>query len=113
MMPGMNPRAMKQAMRKMGIQQEEIDAIEVIIRTAGKDIIIKDPSVSIVKMMGQESFQISGKVVEESREGSKITEEDIKTVMEQSGADRETALSALQEANGGLAEAILAIQGKK
>ena len=33
---------MKQAMRKMGMSQEEIDATEVIIKTPEKELIISD-----------------------------------------------------------------------
>ncbi len=40
MIPGMNPRKMQQAMKKMGIQQVEIPATEVIIKTPEKEIII-------------------------------------------------------------------------
>ena len=64
MIPGMNPRMMKQAMKRMGIQQQEIEATEVIIKTADKEIIITDPSVSKVNMMGQQTWQIAGKAVE-------------------------------------------------
>ena len=45
MFPGMNQRQMQQAMKKLGLKQEEIDAIAVIIRTKNEDIIIRDPSV--------------------------------------------------------------------
>ncbi len=48
----MNPRQMQQMMRKMGIQQQEIDATEVIIKTADKEIVITEPNVSKVNMMG-------------------------------------------------------------
>ena len=52
MIPGMNPRQMQQAMKKMGIKQEEIDALAVIIRTRDKDIILRNPSVQKINMMG-------------------------------------------------------------
>ena len=46
MMPGMgrgvNPRQMKQAMKRMGISQEEMQGVEeVVIRTADKEYVIK------------------------------------------------------------------------
>ena len=50
MIPGMNSRKAQQMMKRMGIPQQEIDATEVIIRTAEKEIVIKDPSVSKVNM---------------------------------------------------------------
>ena len=111
MMPGMNPRQMQQMMKQMGIQQVEIPATEVIIRTAEKDLIISHPSVQKVNMMGQETFQISGEVQEQEQSSSpEISDEDIKTVMEQAKVDRETALKAIDDANGDLAEAILMLQ---
>ena len=39
MLPGMNPRKMQQMMKKMGIAQQEVDATEVIIKTAEKEIV--------------------------------------------------------------------------
>jgi nascent polypeptide-associated complex subunit alpha len=92
-------------MKQLGIQQEEIDADRVIIEAKDKKIIIDEPSVVKVKMSGQESFQISGKISEEG----KVNEGDIKTVMEKTGCTKEKAASALKETNGDLAEAILAL----
>ena len=60
----MNPRKMQQMMKQLGIQQVEIPATEVIIKTKDKTITITNPSVSKVNMMGQENFQISGEVYE-------------------------------------------------
>ncbi len=115
MIPGMNPRAMKQAMRRLGIQQQEIDATEVIIKTADKELVISNPSVSKVNMMGQETFQISGNVEERaiSSESSEpeINEEDIKTVMEQAGVSEKEAKEAIKENKGDLAAAIMQLKG--
>ena len=113
MMPGINPRQMQQMMRKMGIQQVEIPATEVIIHTKEKDIVITQPAVSKINMMGQETFQISGEIEERARVSkATITEEDIQTIMEQSGAGREAARKALEEADGDLAKAILQLQSE-
>ena len=111
MFPGLNPRKMQQAMKQLGIQQVDIPATEVIIRTAEKEIIIRNPSVAKVNMMGQESFQISGNI--EERPAIEISEEDIKTVMEQTETDRATALQAIHQAQGDLAEAILKLQNRE
>lgn len=108
MAPSLNPAQMRKMMQRMGIQQQEIDASEVVIRTADKDIIISNPSVTKVNMMGQETFQISGSISERSIEPD-YSEDDVQTVMEQAGVSREKALEAL-EANGfDLAKAILAL----
>ncbi|MBW2989257.1 nascent polypeptide-associated complex protein [Candidatus Woesearchaeota archaeon] len=111
MIPGMNPRAMRQAMKRMGIQQQEIDAVEVIIRTSDKEIIIREPQVSKVNMMGQQTYQIVGE--EEERDLDKepeINEEDIKTVMEQAGVDENTAIDAIKKNSGDLAAAIMGLK---
>jgi nascent polypeptide-associated complex subunit alpha len=107
-MYGVNPKQMQQAMKKLGVKQDEIDAVAVIIRTKTEDIIIRNPSVQKVNMMGQESYQISGE--EEHRvfeEEVQISEEDIKTVMEQAQVPKEKAAKALKETKGDLAAAIL------
>ena len=114
MFPGMNPRMMKQAMKRMGIQQSELDAIEVIIKLHDKELVITSPQVSKVNMMGQETFQIVGEVHERERQSSiDITPDDIKTVMEQAGVSEAQAKTALKNAHGNLAEAILSLQEKK
>ena len=108
MFPGMNPRKMQQMMRQMGIQQVELEAKEVIIRLADKELVIANPSVSKVNMMGQETFQISGEIEERALNSQpEISEEDIKTVMEQASVDKKAAQKALEEADGDLAEAIM------
>ena len=113
MIPGMNPRQMQQAMRKLGIKQEEIDATEVIIKTPDKDLIIRNPQVSKVNMMGQETIQIVGDIEEQEKEPEKldISEDDIKTVVDQTGVSEEDARKAIEDANGDLAEAILNLKG--
>jgi nascent polypeptide-associated complex subunit alpha len=111
MMPGMNPRMMKQAMKRMGIQQQEIDATEVIIRTPEKEIIIQDPSVSKVNMMGQETWQVVGEAVEKALETTpEINEDDIKTVIEQTNCSKEAAKEAIEKHEGDLAAAIMELQ---
>lgn len=104
MIPGMNPRQMQKAMQKMGIKQEEIEADEVIIKQGAENLIIKNPQVTKVNMMGQETFQIVGEI---TKENAGPSEEDIKTVMEQASVSAEEAKKALVESNGDLAEAIL------
>lgn len=106
-----NPKQIEKAMKRMGIQSQEIQAEEVIIKTPEKDIIISNPQVSKVNMMGQETFQIIGEVSE--REKDKITEQDIEMVMNQTGASREEALEALETTQGDLAESILRLKEKK
>ncbi|MFQ5647669.1 MAG: nascent polypeptide-associated complex protein [Candidatus Aenigmatarchaeota archaeon] len=106
-----NPKQLEKMARKMGMQMAEIEAERVIIRTPEKEIVITNPQVSKVNMMGQDTFQISGEVTERSREP--FTEEDIKTVIGQTGASREEVMQVLRETHGDLAESIMRIKKKK
>jgi nascent polypeptide-associated complex subunit alpha len=110
MIPGMDPRMMKQAMKRMGIKQEEIDAQQVIIRCSDKEIVIDNPQVSKINMMGADSFQIAGEVTERSI-GIDVNEDDITTVMEQANVSHDDARKAIEEADGDLAKAILGLKG--
>jgi nascent polypeptide-associated complex subunit alpha len=102
----LNPKQIEKAMKRMGIQAVEIDAEEVIIRTASKDIVITNPSVSRVNMMGQDTFQVSGEV---SESGKGVSEEDVQMVASKTGASEEEARVALSE-TGDIAEAILKLK---
>ena len=111
MFPGMNPRKMQQAMKKLGIQQDTIDATEVIIKCPDKTITIKNPEVTKMDMMGQMTYQIVGQeTVEEVDTTPEINDEDIKTVMEQTEVDENTAKEALILTKGDIAEAIMGLK---
>lgn len=103
---------MQKAMKKLGIKQEEIEAEAVIIKAHDRDLVIKNPHVSKVNMMGQETFQIVGDVEEVAKETTEINEDDIATVIEQTSCSKEEAIEALEQSNGNLAEAILKLQNK-
>jgi nascent polypeptide-associated complex subunit alpha len=113
MIPNINPRQMQQAMKRMGIQQENIDAYEVIIKCKDENIIIKNPSVQKINMAGQKSFQVSGEEEIESLEITddetmvEITDDDINTVVEQAGISKDEAKKALEDASGDIAQAIM------
>ncbi|MCB9358512.1 nascent polypeptide-associated complex protein [Candidatus Woesearchaeota archaeon] len=111
MIPGVNPRQMKQMMKRMGVSQVDIEATEVIIKTADGALVFTNPQVAKVNMMGQESYQITGTPVEQSLDTKpEINDDDIKTVMDQANVDEEKAKEAIENANGDLAEAILSLQ---
>lgn len=111
MFPGMNSRKAAQMMKKMGIQQVEIPATEVIIKTPEKEIVITEPQVSKVNMMGQETFQVVGNINERELSAEpEISDEDIKTVAEQARVSEQQAKEAIQEAEGDLAQAIINLQ---
>lgn len=111
MIPGLNPRMMRQAMKRMGIQEEEIDAIQVIIRTPEKDLVFNAPAVSKINMMGQETYQIIGEPEEIEREiNPEISEDDINTVVTQTGVSKEKAKELLERNKGDIAKTILELQ---
>ena len=111
MLPGMNPRQMQSAMKKMGIKQEDIDATEVIIKTADREFYFEKPSVAKVNMMGQNTWQIAGDY-EERAIKAEIEDEDVNTVMEQADCSAEVAREAISRNNGDLAAAILELKGQ-
>ena len=110
MFPGgkVNPRQMERMMKKMGMNLEDIPGVsEVIIRSEIKEIKIRSPSVTVMNVQGERSFQIQGGVVEESSLKPHIPPEDISLVMEQTGSSEEEARKALEESDGEPAEAII------
>ncbi|MDW5563391.1 MAG: nascent polypeptide-associated complex protein [Methanomassiliicoccus sp.] len=117
-MRGVNPRQMKQAMKRMGITTEDINGVEeVIIRTKDKEYVIKDAAVTVMEVQGQKTFQVIGEASVSPRSAApaaksgevQLPEEDIELVMAQTGAGREQAVKALKESGGQPAEAILKI----
>ena len=112
-MRGINPRQMKQAMRKMGITNESIDAYEVVIKCKDKELVISNPDVVAMTMQGSTSYQITGEVSErqpgESTASVSFPEEDIELVISQTNCDRAKAIEALEACEGQPAEAILKI----
>jgi len=107
MIPGMNPRQMQGMMRKMGIKQVDVPAVEVVIKCNDKEIVISNPQVLKVNMMGQETFQISGEVNEREKiKELEISSEDIDMVVQQTNCSVEEAKSAIKK-TGDLAEAII------
>ena len=106
MLPGMNPRVVEQAMKRMGVKQVEIPSSEVIIKSEGKDIVISNPKVLKVNMMGQDSFQITGSVQEKAA-AVEISEDDVKTVSAQAGVSEDEARKTLEASGGDLAAAIM------
>jgi nascent polypeptide-associated complex subunit alpha len=99
-----NPKQMEKAMKRMGMATEAIEADEVIIKTPEKDLVISNPEVTKINMMGQEMYQIAGSAEERGKE--KFSDEDIRLIVEKTGATEEEAKQALEE-EGDIAGAIL------
>ncbi|PUA32274.1 MAG: hypothetical protein B7O98_06305 [Zestosphaera tikiterensis] len=106
---------MKKMMKKLGIDVEELsDVLSVTIELKDKELVIKNPQVTVMKFQGQKIYQVVGTaeevltkeaVIEEKP--SRYTEEDVRFVMEQTGVSRERALEALERSGGDIAQAIL------
>lgn len=104
---GLNPKKMEKMMKQLGVKQKSIEVEEVIIKCKDKDLIIKNPTVNKINMMGQETLQIAGDI----QEVSNINEDDVNTVVEQTGVDENKAKEALERNNGDLAKTILELKG--
>lgn len=128
---GMNPRKMKQMMKQMGIDVTELEAEEVIIRTADEELVFDGAQVTRMDAQGQETYQIVGEpesrprgeggsasavesgddaVVDvESDSGTadaEIPDSDIQIVAQRAGVGKDEAREALEAENGDLAAAI-------
>ena len=119
---GLNPRKMQQMMKQMGIDVEELDATEVIIRQEdGTELVFEDPDVTRMDARGQQTYQVIGEPTE--REGteesaggegeteaeadeSAIPQSDVDLVRERTGVSEDEAREALEAVDGDLAAAI-------
>ncbi|MBW2968717.1 nascent polypeptide-associated complex protein [Candidatus Woesearchaeota archaeon] len=109
MMPGMNMKNMAKAMKRMGIQQNELEVKQVIMKLEDKELIFENPQVSQVNMMGQKTYQIIGEPQERELK-TEISEDDVKVVIEQTGKTIEEAKAAIEKHKGDLAAAILELK---
>ena len=110
MIPGVNPRQLKQMMKQLGMSQTDIDVSEIRINTRdGKILVFENPSVQKVVMQGQETYQITGAPtrIEEAKLEVNISDEDIEMVASEAKVSKEEARKALEETNGDIAEAIV------
>jgi len=104
-------------MQRMGMETNEIkDVIEVVIKTADKDIIIEEPNVMSLVMDRQKIFQVIGGNQREEvpdQDTVEISENDIKLVAKQANVDTEEARRALEESGGDLARAIVLLKAEE
>ena len=105
MFGGIDPKKMQAMMKQMGIKQDEIDAVRVVIeKTDGGKIVIENPNVAKVTMQGQATWQISGEAHEED---TGVNEEDVRLIMEKTGKGYEESKSMLEKVEGDIAQAIV------
>jgi nascent polypeptide-associated complex subunit alpha len=121
---GLDPRKMQQMMEQMGIDIDEIDAEEVIIRTAEEDLVFTDADVQRMDAQGQETYNVVGSPEHRSRGeggdtgGAAHTDEgddedeggipqgDVDLVAQRTGAGEQRAREALEATDGDLAAAV-------
>ncbi|QFU82863.1 nascent polypeptide-associated complex protein [Natronorubrum aibiense] len=114
---GLNPRKMEQMMKQMGIDVEDIEAEEVIIRTDEYDLVFDDAEVTKMDARGQETYQVIGSPEQvesgagasaggDADSGSAIPDEDVELVVTRTGVSEDEAREALEENDGDLAAAV-------
>jgi nascent polypeptide-associated complex subunit alpha len=108
MFGGMNPAKMQGMMKKMGISQTQLPVKKVTFEMDDGNLVIEDPAVVKIMMQGQESYQVTGEAVEESVES--FSAEDVAMVVEQTGKSAEEVKEALENVDGDIAEAIVALK---
>ena len=123
---GLNPRKMKQMMEQMGIEMDELEVDEVVIRLAdGDELVFDDADVTKMEARGQSTYQIVGEPETRGRTdaggtaaadedaddaddavGTDIPDDDVALVMQRTGTDEAAAREALEAEDGDLAAAI-------
>jgi nascent polypeptide-associated complex subunit alpha len=128
---GMNPQKLNQMMEQMGIDIEELDAEEIVIRTGDKELVFDQPEVQRMDAQGQATYTITGEPEtreagggeeatplgagddggdsgdgDESGGSDAIPEEDIGIVAQRTGASEDDAREALEATDGDLADAV-------
>jgi len=120
---GMNPKQMKAAMKRQGIDMNTIDGVEkVVVLTRDREIIFDRPEVTAISAQGAITYQVVGNPKERPRSAgadvsgedlveaiasAKYSEEDVELVMGQTGASEDDVRAALDACDGEVAEAIM------
>lgn len=110
MFPGkINPKKMKQMMKQMGMEMEEIEGVEkVVIYTPAGNYVFDDAQVVATTMQGTTTYQLTGEARFEEAVPEIPPDDDVALVASQAGgATEEAARAALVETRGDIAEAIL------
>jgi len=108
MMPGnINPRKMKQMMKQLGMQVEQIEDVQkIVISTPKGSYIFDDAEVAAMTMQGITTYQITGQPRFEAAL-QEIPEDDVRMVAEQAQVSLDSAREALRKTGGDIAEAII------
>ncbi|HKL29624.1 MAG TPA: nascent polypeptide-associated complex protein [Natrialbaceae archaeon] len=119
---GLNPRKMEKLMEQMGVDMEDIDAEEVIIRTSDEELVFDAPEVMKMDARGQETYQIVGSPdvreagagrteadddeEDDGETGEEIPDADVEIVAQRTGVSEDEAREALEATGGDLAAAV-------
>ena len=117
---GLDPNKMQQMMKQMGIEIDDIDAEEVIIRTPDEELVFTDAEVQRMDAKGQQTYNVVGSPETRERTDSGgetdgesddgIPQEDIEMVVDATGVSEDEAREALEATDGMPAEAISHLQ---
>jgi nascent polypeptide-associated complex subunit alpha len=110
MMPGnINPRKMKQMMKQLGMQVDQIEDVQkIVIYTPKGNWVFDAAEVTAMTMQGVTTYQIAGQPRFEEA-APQIPDEDVQLVADQAGVSTEAAREALIVCKGDIAEAILKV----
>jgi nascent polypeptide-associated complex subunit alpha len=118
---GFDPQKMQQMMDQFGIDIDELDAEEVVIRTAEEELVFTDAEVQRMDAQGQETYQVIGTPeTREAGDGSAIEsgdgdddggaggipDADVEIVANRAGVSEDDAREALEDEDGNLAAAV-------
>lgn len=133
MMFGGNSKQLEQMMKQMGIDFEDVNAEEVVIRTEdGNELVFDGVEVNRMSGQGQVMYQVMGEpdtereasesdtsqrtneeTTEETEQeeslGTQISEDDVELVALRANVSNEEARNALEENDGDLADAIASL----
>jgi len=102
-----NPKKMKQMMKQLGMEMETIEDVRrIVIETGSGNYVFDGAEVVATIMQGVTTYQITGEARFEPA-AIEIPEDDVRLVMEQTGASAEAARGALKATGGDIAGAIL------
>jgi nascent polypeptide-associated complex subunit alpha len=128
----MDPRKMQQMMEQMGIDMTEIDAEEIVIRTADEELVFENTSVRRMDAQGQETYMIADSPSEtrerggtetgdttaessadasaEESDDDAIPQDDVDLVAQRAGVSESAAREALEATDGDLAAALARLE---
>ena len=134
-----NPNELRKMLKRMGVGNlnvEELSAAKVVIYLRNGSVLeVPNPNVAAIKMQGMVIYQVQAserdvKATPSPQQQASpqssiimarpqtapepaVSEEDVRLIMDQTGATRDEAVKALRESGGDLAEAIPKLQSKK